>query len=80
MIETLVAGFILTGSVCILDGEQHRDCRSVPALRFGNQYSCDERVQTILASFPYAAPEELGYTRGQRLRVQVKCIASRPGA
>ena len=81
MIEMLVGGFLLTGSVCVLEeGDIFRDCRDVPAIRFGNKYSCDQRVETILGSFPYLRPEKLGYPEGERLRVQVKCRPSAAGA
>jgi hypothetical protein len=81
MIEMLVGGFLLTGSVCVLeDGDIYRDCRDVPAIRFGNRYSCDQRVETILGSFPYVRPERLGFPEGERLRVQVKCKPAAAGA
>jgi hypothetical protein len=80
MIEMLVGGFFLTGSVCAIDGDLHRNCREIPAVQFGNKYTCDKRVETILESFPYTAPERLGFSGGERLRVEVRCNPSRAAA
>lgn len=73
MIEMLVGGFILTGSVCIIDGEEQRSCRDVPAVTFGNQYVCNRRVESILDDFPYVKPEKIGFPQGERLSVTVRC-------
>ena len=76
MIEMLVSGFVLTGSVCAMDGDLFRNCREIPAAQFGNKYACDQRVESILTGFPHVRPERLGYPEGQRLRVQVECTPS----
>lgn len=73
MIEMLVGGFLLTGTVCILDGEEQRACREIPAITFGNKYACDNRMESILESFPHVKPERLGYAEDERLTVHVRC-------
>ena len=73
MIEMLVGGFMLTGSVCVIDGAQHRNCRPVPEIQFGNQYVCARRVESILESVPYLHAEQLGFSEGERLWVEVRC-------
>ena len=80
MIEMLVGGFMLTGSVCIIDGGEHRACRQVPTVKFGNQYTCNRRVETILDSVPYLHAEQLGFPEGERLWVTVRCNPVSAGA
>jgi hypothetical protein len=73
MFEMLVGGFLLTGSVCIVENDGHRNCRDIPAAQFGSKYVCDKRAETILESFPHTKPEVLGFFEGQQLKVQVRC-------
>lgn len=80
MIEMLVGGFMLTGSVCIVDGGEHRNCRDVPSVKFGNQYICAARVETILESVQHMHAEQLGFPEGERLIVNVRCNPVSAGA
>ncbi|NNM73775.1 hypothetical protein [Enterovirga aerilata] len=76
MFEMLVGGFLLTGSVCAVDGTAYRDCREIPAAQFGNKYVCDKRAETIRESFPAIAPERLGFEKGELLKIELKCSAA----
>jgi hypothetical protein len=76
MFEMLVGGFLLTGSVCGMEGDVFRTCRDIPAARFGSKYVCDRRAETILESLPHIKPESLGFLQGEHLKVQVKCTAA----
>lgn len=79
MIEVLVGGFLLSGSVCIIGGDQLRQCREVPAITFGNKYACDNRMETILEEFPKIPSQWFGFPEGERLRVHVSCRATMAG-
>jgi len=79
MVEMLVGGFLLTGSVCVIGGDQLRQCREVPAVTFGNKYACDNRVEAILEELPKVPSQALGFAEGERLRVQVACRATMAG-
>ena len=76
MFEMLVGGFLLTGSVCAMDGSAYRDCREIPVAQFGNKYVCDKRAETIRESFPALDPERLGFDKGELLKIQVTCTAA----
>lgn len=76
MFEMLVGGFLLTGSVCVIEDGVYRSCRDIPAAQFGSKYVCDKRAETILERFPQIKPESLGFPEGERLKVQVKCTAA----
>ncbi|MDB5559927.1 MAG: hypothetical protein JWQ36_2861 [Enterovirga sp.] len=76
MFEMLVGGFLLTGSVCTMEGAAYRDCRDIPVAQFGSKYVCDKKAETIRESFPLIAPERLGFDKGERLKIEVKCSAS----
>ena len=76
MFEMLVGGFLLSGSVCTMEGDIYRTCRDIPVAQFGSKYVCDKRAETILESFPHIKPERLGFSEGEHLKVQVKCTAA----
>jgi hypothetical protein len=76
MFEMLVGGFLLTGSVCTMDGDVYGACRDIPVAQFGSKYVCDKRAETIRESFPHIQPESLGFIKGEHLKVQVKCTAA----
>jgi hypothetical protein len=79
MLDLLVSGFLLTGSVCISEGDRGLACRDIPSIRFGNKYSCDDRVDYILSTFPSVRPEQIGFPAGENLKIEVKCKPA-PGA
>ena len=72
----LVGGFLLTGSVCMTDGDGYRECRSIPAAQFGNKNVCDKKAETIRETFPMIAPERLGFDKGDNLKIEVRCDAA----
>ena len=76
MFEMLVGGFLLTGSVCTIDGNGDRDCRHIPVAQFGSKYVCDKKAETIRERFPLIEPERLGFEKGERLKLEVKCSAA----
>jgi hypothetical protein len=76
MFEMLVGGFLLTGSVCQMDGDVYRNCRNIPVVQFGSKYVCDKRAETIRESFPQIDPERFGFEKGEHLKVEVTCSAA----
>ena len=76
MFEMLVGGFLLTGSVCTVDAQGYRDCRNIPVAQFGSKYVCDKKVETIRERFPLIEPERLGFEKGERLKIELKCSAA----
>lgn len=75
MFEMLVGGFLLTGSVCTMEGDVYRSCREIPAAQFGSKYVCDRRAETLRESFPSVAPERLGFAKDEHLKIEVRCSA-----
>jgi hypothetical protein len=76
MFEMLVGGFLLTGSVCTIEGDVYRNCRDIPAAQFGSKYVCDKRAETIRENFPRIEPERLGFEKGEHLKIEVRCSAA----
>ena len=76
MFEMLVGGFLLTGSICAIEENAYRDCRNIPVAQFGSKYVCDKKVETIREKFPLIEPERLGFEKGERLKIEVKCSAA----
>ena len=76
MFEMLVGGFLLTGSICPMEGAVYRPCRDIPQAQYGNKYVCDRRVETIVSSLSELAPARLGFEEGGHLKVQAKCTAA----
>ena len=79
MLDVLVSGFLLVGSVCVTEGTRDLACRDIPPIRFGNRYTCDNRLDYILTTFPSVRPEKIGFSSGERLKVYVQCKPA-PGA